>query len=179
MRNDAPQTDVQHGERLVQAQRISQVLRDLEQRLHFLPGPGDQIQKVHAARRIRLPQAIRSKLQSRPPAPAPRSTFTSVESAAGLGAVSVRLALPLHVALLQSVHHARIESLPGFRPHHFHGLFERQRTAVLPVGGQRIQAIHRRQNARPDGNLLAREARRDSPCRPTFRDAPARSGATG
>ena len=52
--------------------------------------------------------------------------------------------------------------MAGFRPDHFHGVFQRHRTPVLPVGGERIQAIHRRQNTRPDGNLFASEAVRVS-----------------
>ncbi len=47
MRNDFAQPHRQHRQRFIQAERISQILRDLKQRLHFLPRGGDGIEEVH------------------------------------------------------------------------------------------------------------------------------------
>ena len=50
VRDHAPQADRQHRESLVQAERVSQILRELEQRLHFLARCCDRLQEVDLIR---------------------------------------------------------------------------------------------------------------------------------
>ena len=54
------------------------------------------------------------------------------------------------------------------RPPFLHRFLQRQRPAVLPVRCQRIQEIHRRQDARADGDVLALQPIRISGAIPTL-----------
>ncbi len=79
MGNDAAQADAEHRQRLVQAERVSQVLRDFEQRLHFLPSRGDGVQEID--RLLGFGRHEAALALSNPTAgAAPNSTFTSVDS---------------------------------------------------------------------------------------------------
>src|SRR5205085_5322146 len=69
------------------------------------------------------------------------------------------LLLQLYVQLLDNGHDLRVERLAGIALDHRHGLREGQRTPVLPVAGQGIEAIDHAENARPNGNLFALQTR--------------------
>ena len=84
------------------------------------------------------------------------------------GAGADRHPLQFHIAPPQNIDNHRIEALARFGDDDLHGLIERQRPAVLPVGSQRIQAIHHRENARADRNLFTRKAERIARSIPFF-----------
>ena len=64
------------------------------------------------------------------------------------------------VASFQYRYYLRIETLAGLRDQNLHGLIQRQRSTVLPIGGECVQAIDGGQNTRPQRDLLTFETKR-------------------
>src|SRR5947209_3938916 len=72
--------------------------------------------------------------------------------------LTLSIPLQLLVMLLEHRDYGRVKAGTGFHLDMLHRIFERNRTAILPVGRQCIEAINGRENARAHGNLFATQA---------------------
>ncbi len=147
----ALQAQRQQRQRFIQAERIAQVLRQFKEVLHFLARRGDGRQEVLCRFRSGgAPGALKS-------GPGLQAAL-DLDVGRKLGRLHFarrRHGFQLDITALQHLHHLGIEGLPGFGRHLAHGFVERQRPPVLAVRSERVQAIHRRQNARANRNAVA------------------------
>ena len=178
MRDDLAQPHRQHRQRFVQAERIAQVLRDLEQRLHFLARRGDGGEEVDRCASLcpRSGRDVRGRFEARRRRIARARSLTSVESFPVCRVPCLRLLLQLDVAPASAPPPLADRSLARFR----RSRSSWPRPAAAPGGtGGRVASASRQSTAArmraPIGNFFAREPVRIAACRPIFRDARARS----
>src|ERR1051326_6578999 len=159
MRNDSLEPYRQHRQRFAETEGASDVLRELEQRLDFLPRRRDGVeerQRVacrHAHFFNRPVGYFEARRWSKSVGDADSGReFTLAERRV------LSLLLQFLITARENFDDLWIEACARFRGPFRHGFVQRQSTAVLPVGGQSIQAIHDRENARADRNFLAFQA---------------------
>ena len=158
-----------HGEdreRFSEAERSSQVLAQLEERLSFLPSGGDGRQERGFTSGVVLRDGVfesSSRLQAA--LNFDRGGERRIWIFRGLGDCQ---ALELLITLLQNLDDLRVERLARLGGEFLHDLVQGQRAPVLPVRSQRVEIVDRGKDARPDRNFCALQSHADSRPVPFF-----------
>jgi hypothetical protein len=80
-----------------------------------------------------------------------------LREARDLGPAGPGQLFPGAIVLAENGDDLRVEAHAGVRHDGLHGFVQRQRAAVLAIGGEGVEAVDDREDARPEGDLLARE----------------------
>ena len=135
----------QYRQCLRQAEGTAKLLGHFKKSLHLLTGSSDRDQEISrgGGGATCRPGFLRGFLESRPRSRSALHLGVGGERAQlrNVGRAGLHLQFP--VTLLQDLHHSRVKARAGLIGNNGHRFIQRIGPAILPVAGERVQAVHR------------------------------------